>query len=51
MKGFSSTWYKWVASFMDGGHVGVKVNDLVGQNFQTKRGLDRAILYHHCYSI
>jgi retron-type reverse transcriptase len=23
----------------EGGHVGVKVNDLVGQNFQTKKGV------------
>jgi hypothetical protein len=34
MKGFSSTWCKWVASFMEGGHVGIKVNDQVGKNFQ-----------------
>jgi hypothetical protein len=37
MKGFSSTWRKWVASFMEGGHVGIKVNDQVGRNFQTPR--------------
>jgi hypothetical protein len=34
MKGFSSTWCKWVTSFMEGGHVGIKVNDQVGKNFQ-----------------
>jgi hypothetical protein len=39
MKGFSSTWCKWVASFMEGGHVGIKINDQVGQNFQTKKGV------------
>jgi hypothetical protein len=39
MKGFSPIWRKWVASFMEGGHMGVKVNDLVGQNFQTKKGV------------
>jgi hypothetical protein len=39
MKGFSPTWYKWVASFMEGGHVGVKVNDTLGKKFQTKRGV------------
>jgi hypothetical protein len=39
MKGFSPTWFKWVASFMEGGHVGIKVNDQVGQNFQTKKGV------------
>jgi hypothetical protein len=39
MKGFSHTWCKWVASFIEGGHVGIKVNDIVGQNFQTKKGV------------
>lgn len=24
---------------MEGGHVGVKINDQVGQNFQTKKGV------------
>jgi hypothetical protein len=37
MKGFSPIWCKWVASFMEGGHVGVKVNDTIGQKFQTKK--------------
>jgi hypothetical protein len=46
MKGFSPTWCKWVASFMKGGHVGIKVNDIVGQNFQTKKGLDKMTHYH-----
>jgi hypothetical protein len=31
MKDLSSTWCKWVASFMEGGHVGIKVNDQVRQ--------------------
>jgi hypothetical protein len=39
MKGFSHTWCKWAASFIEGGHVGIKVNDIVGQNFQTKKGV------------
>jgi hypothetical protein len=39
MKGFSSTRCKWVASFMEPGHVGIKVNDQVGLNFQTQRGV------------
>jgi hypothetical protein len=39
MKGFSPTWCKWVASFMEGGHVGIKINDQVDQNFQTKKGV------------
>jgi hypothetical protein len=44
MKGFSPTWCKWVASFMEGGHVGIKVNDQVCQNFRTKKGLNKAIM-------
>jgi hypothetical protein len=39
MKGFSPTWRKWVASFMEGGHVGIKINDAVGQNIQIKKGV------------
>jgi hypothetical protein len=27
MNGFSSTWCRWIASLMEGGHVGVKIND------------------------
>jgi hypothetical protein len=33
MKGFSPTWRRWVSSFMEGGHVGIKINDTVGQKF------------------
>jgi hypothetical protein len=33
MKGFSPTWCKWIASFIEGGHVGIKVNNQVGPNF------------------
>jgi retron-type reverse transcriptase len=39
MKGFSPKWHQWVASFMEGGHVGIKVNDHVGKIFQTKKGV------------
>jgi retron-type reverse transcriptase len=39
MKDFSPTWCQWIASFMEGGHVGIKINDQVGQNFQTKKGV------------
>jgi hypothetical protein len=39
MKGFSPTWHRWIASFMEGGHVGIKINDQVGQNFQTRKGV------------
>jgi hypothetical protein len=39
MKGFSHKWCQWIASFIQGGHVGIKVNDQVGNNFQTYKGL------------
>jgi retron-type reverse transcriptase len=39
MKDLSSTWRKWIASFIKGGHVGIKVNDQVGKNFQTRKGV------------
>jgi hypothetical protein len=38
MKGFSPIWCKWVASFMDKGNVGIKVNDQVGKNSNKKMG-------------
>nr|ABA94402.1 retrotransposon protein, putative, unclassified [Oryza sativa Japonica Group] len=39
MKGFSPKWCEWIASFIQGGHVGIKVNDQTGNNFQTYKGL------------
>jgi hypothetical protein len=39
MKGFLTIWCRWIASFMEGDHVGVKINDQVGSNFQTKKGV------------
>jgi hypothetical protein len=39
MKGFFTTWCKWIASFMEGGHVGIKINDQVGPNFQSRKGV------------
>jgi hypothetical protein len=39
MKGFSPTWCKWIACFREGGHVGIKINDQVGPNFQTRKGV------------
>jgi hypothetical protein len=39
MKGFSTTWCSWISSIMTGGHVGIKVNDRIGADFQTKKGL------------
>ena len=39
MKGFSHTWCNWINTFIQGGHVGIKVNDEIGENFQTLKGL------------
>jgi hypothetical protein len=39
MKCFSPTWCKWIASFMEGGHVGIKINDQLGPNLQTRKGV------------
>jgi hypothetical protein len=39
MKCFSPKWCHWVTSFMEGGHVSVKVNDHVGKKIQTKKGV------------
>jgi hypothetical protein len=39
MKRFSSTWWKWIEDFTQNGHVHIKINDEVGENFQTKKGL------------
>jgi hypothetical protein len=39
MKGFTKKWQQWVASFMQGGHVAIKVNNQIGSNFQIKKGV------------
>ena len=39
MKGFDPKWCEWVKCFVEGGNVGIKVNDQVGSYFQTKKGL------------
>ena len=39
MKGFSHKWCEWIESFIQGGHVGIKINDHIGQNFQTLKYL------------
>ena len=39
MKGFSEKWCDWVKAFTQKGHVNIKINDQVGNNFQTKKGL------------
>ena len=38
MKGFSHRWCQWIEAFTQQGHVGIKINDLVGDKFQTKKG-------------
>jgi hypothetical protein len=39
MKGFSKAWCKWVEAFTQNGHVRIKINDQVEENFVTKKGL------------
>ncbi|WVZ66965.1 hypothetical protein U9M48_016115 [Paspalum notatum var. saurae] len=39
MKGFNPLWCKWVESFVQGGNIGIKVTDQLGNYFQTKKGL------------
>jgi hypothetical protein len=39
MKGFSPKWCQWIDTIIKGGHVGIKINDQVGPNFQTMKGL------------
>ena len=39
MKGFDPKWCEWVARFIQGGSVGIRVNDDIGHYFQTLKGL------------
>ena len=39
MKGFAPKWCEWVARFVQGGSVGIRVNDDIGHFFQTLKGL------------
>jgi mannosylglycoprotein endo-beta-mannosidase len=39
MKGFPNLWCEWVARFVQGGSVGIRVNDDIGHYFQTLKGL------------
>ncbi|WVZ51322.1 hypothetical protein U9M48_002476, partial [Paspalum notatum var. saurae] len=39
MKGFNSTWCTWVQTCVQGGNVGIKVNDQLGSYFQSRKGL------------
>jgi hypothetical protein len=42
MKGFPPTWCDWVARFMQGGSVGIRVNDDIGHYFQGLKGFRQA---------
>jgi hypothetical protein len=39
MKGFAPQWCKLVEQFIQGGSVGIKVNDDIGHYFQTRKGM------------
>ena len=39
MKGFARLWCKWITQCVQGGSVGIRVNDDIGHYFQTKNGL------------
>jgi hypothetical protein len=39
MKGFAPEWCRMINQYVQGGSVGVKVNDDIGHYFQTKKGL------------
>jgi hypothetical protein len=49
MKGFLSQWCNWIDTIIQGGYVGIKINDQVRLNFQTKKGCVKGVRYHHCY--
>jgi hypothetical protein len=52
MKGFCPRWCKWIENFISGGSVGIKVNDDIGQYFQTKkRVLDKETPCFLSYSV
>jgi hypothetical protein len=38
MNGFSNTWCNWIEAFTQNGHVGIKINDQIRENFKTKKG-------------
>ena len=39
LKGFPDKWCDWVMKTMRGGHVGVRVNDIIGAYFKTFNGM------------
>jgi hypothetical protein len=49
MKCFSNRWCQWIESIIQGGHVGIKINDQVGKNFQTKKACGTVTRFLHCH--
>jgi hypothetical protein len=39
MIGFATQWCKLVEQFVQGGSVGIRVNDDIGHYFQTRKGM------------
>jgi hypothetical protein len=39
MKGFDPIWCDWIKKFVQGGSVGIRVNEDIDHYFQTKKGL------------
>jgi hypothetical protein len=39
MKGFDETWCDRIKHYVQGGSMGIRVNDDIGHNFQTRKGL------------
>jgi len=38
MKGFSETWCNWIKTFVQGGNVGIKINDQIGPFLSNPKG-------------
>jgi hypothetical protein len=36
---FCTQWCHWIDTIIQGDHVGIKINDQIGLNIQTKKGL------------
>lgn len=51
MKGFAPQWCSWIDLIVRGGSVAVKVNDDVGNFFQTKKGLRKGTRCHQFFLI
>jgi hypothetical protein len=39
MKGFDPVWCDEIKQFVQGGSLGIRLNDVIGHNFQTRKGL------------